>query len=220
MTVVSCRAKDHPLSPPSNLFRPRRSPPKMKGSGGGAGYRPRVRKTYSDVHLSPYPPCDGAADIRHATGKGKVFRRPGRGFPACLSFLRMRVRRSRRLPRQAGERRGRPPRSARPAGARFYRPPTRVRRRISRSFGSPPIAWERPGSRENRGKARRSANRRAPRWPAERITLGSGRAVVRAGRRRPWSRCNAPSLPCPFRGPSRIVCSRRTATPGRRSYAC
>ena len=74
MTVVSCRAKDHPLSPPSNLFRPRRSPPKTKGSGGGAGYRPRVRKTYSDVRLSPYPPCDGAANIGCRTAKGKLFR--------------------------------------------------------------------------------------------------------------------------------------------------
>ena len=63
----------------------------MKGSGGGAGYRPRVRKTYSDVHLSPYPPCDGPVDISGPTGKGKVFRRPGRGFPTSLSFLRMRV---------------------------------------------------------------------------------------------------------------------------------
>jgi hypothetical protein len=26
ITAVSCRAKDHPLSPPSNLFRPRRNP--------------------------------------------------------------------------------------------------------------------------------------------------------------------------------------------------
>ena len=91
ITVVSCRAKDHPLGPPSNLFRPRRSPPQMKGSGGGAGYRPRVRKTYSDVHLSPYPPCDGPVDISRPTAKGKVFRRPGRGFPTSLSFLRMRV---------------------------------------------------------------------------------------------------------------------------------
>ena len=27
ITAVSCRAKDHPLGPPSNLFRPRRNPP-------------------------------------------------------------------------------------------------------------------------------------------------------------------------------------------------
>ena len=74
MTVVSCRAKDHPLSPPSNLFRPRRSPPKNEGLGWRRRYRPRVRKTYSGVHLSPYPPCDGPADISRLTGKGKVFR--------------------------------------------------------------------------------------------------------------------------------------------------
>jgi len=27
ITAVSCRAKEHPLHPPSNLFRPRHSPP-------------------------------------------------------------------------------------------------------------------------------------------------------------------------------------------------
>ncbi len=50
MTAEPCRAKDHPLHSPSNLFRPRRSPPLLKaGFGGGAGYRPRVRKAYFDA---------------------------------------------------------------------------------------------------------------------------------------------------------------------------
>ena len=54
ITAVSCRAKDRPLSPPSNLFRPRQNPLRWKaGLGGGAGYRPRVRKTYCDANLSP-----------------------------------------------------------------------------------------------------------------------------------------------------------------------
>src|SRR5271168_1437166 len=97
-----------PFESPVEPISPPPEPSKMKGSGGGAGYRPRVRKTYSDVHLSPYPPCDGAVDIRHATGKGKVFRRPGRGFPTSLSFLRMRACGSRLRPQQAEERHGRP----------------------------------------------------------------------------------------------------------------
>jgi hypothetical protein len=67
MTAEPCRAKDHPLHSPSNLFRPRRSPPLLKaGFGGGAGYRPRVRRAYFDAvyrhsrteRQTEYKPCD------------------------------------------------------------------------------------------------------------------------------------------------------------------
>src|SRR3974390_3132005 len=46
ITAEPCRAKARPL-------RPRRSPALGLGSGGGAGYCPRVRKVYYDGHLSP-----------------------------------------------------------------------------------------------------------------------------------------------------------------------
>jgi membrane protease YdiL (CAAX protease family) len=52
MTAEPCRAKDSPLHSPSNLFRPRRNPPSWAGTtdfGGGAGYRPRVRRAYFDA---------------------------------------------------------------------------------------------------------------------------------------------------------------------------
>jgi len=38
ITAVSCRAKEHPFNPPSNLFRPRRNP----RSSSGLGWRRRV----------------------------------------------------------------------------------------------------------------------------------------------------------------------------------
>jgi hypothetical protein len=51
------------FTPSSILFRPRRSPAALRlqvflllapqGWGGGAGYRPRVRKAYYEVRLSP-----------------------------------------------------------------------------------------------------------------------------------------------------------------------
>jgi hypothetical protein len=55
MTAEPCRAKDHPLHSPSNLFRPLQNPPLPRdrafrtGLGGGAGYRPRVRRAYFDA---------------------------------------------------------------------------------------------------------------------------------------------------------------------------
>src|SRR5215207_8913128 len=53
--------KSPPFTPSSILFRPRPSPcpkaarqaPAIRGSGGGAGYCPRVRKAYCDERLSP-----------------------------------------------------------------------------------------------------------------------------------------------------------------------
>jgi len=60
-------SKSTPFTPSSILFRPRRSPASCApvggpalGSGGGAGYCPRVRKVYYDGHLSPYPACAGS----------------------------------------------------------------------------------------------------------------------------------------------------------------
>src|ERR1700733_11708105 len=53
ITAEPCRAKTRPLRPSSILFRPRPNPAhawswKCLGSGGGAGYCPRVRKVYYD----------------------------------------------------------------------------------------------------------------------------------------------------------------------------
>src|SRR5712671_2574415 len=68
ITAEPCRAKTRPLRPSSNLFRPRPNPAHILagislGSGGGAGYCPRVRKVYYDGHLSPYPACAGTPYI-------------------------------------------------------------------------------------------------------------------------------------------------------------
>ncbi|CAA7612677.1 conserved hypothetical protein [Magnetospirillum sp. UT-4] len=46
ITVVPCRAQTMSLLPASILFRPH-SPAVIPEFGGGAGYRPRVRKAYS-----------------------------------------------------------------------------------------------------------------------------------------------------------------------------
>src|ERR1700736_5501986 len=45
-------SKSAPFTPSSILFRPRPNPA-VPGLGGGAGYRPRVRRVYCDGHLSP-----------------------------------------------------------------------------------------------------------------------------------------------------------------------
>ena len=45
ITVVSHRAKAYPFRRPSILFQPHLSP-NEGGSGGAAGYRPRVRSVY------------------------------------------------------------------------------------------------------------------------------------------------------------------------------
>ena len=69
--------KSRSFTPSSILFRPRRSPLSdaidawETGWGGGAGYRPRVRKAYSDNHLSPYPSEDGTLNIEKARPRGK-----------------------------------------------------------------------------------------------------------------------------------------------------
>jgi len=56
------------------------------GWGGGAGYRPRVRKAYSDNHLLPYPPDGGDYQYRAARGvteeaSSKMWRRGHDAIP-------------------------------------------------------------------------------------------------------------------------------------------
>ena len=93
ITAVSCRAKDRSLDPRRSYFAPAaahrfvaRDKCRM-GWGGGAGYRPRVRKAYYNVRLSPYPACAGTQEYR-----GRERRREGRGVLGLNSLPRARSR--------------------------------------------------------------------------------------------------------------------------------
>ena len=59
--------------------------------GGGAGYRPRVRKVYYDVHLSPYPAFAGTLQYRHRR-LTKKDRRPAH-YGGCIRLLLLEVSR-------------------------------------------------------------------------------------------------------------------------------
>src|ERR1700751_4072594 len=56
ITAEPCRAKARPLRPRRSCFAPAGTQRRgaVLGSGGGAGFCPRVRKVYYDGHLSPY----------------------------------------------------------------------------------------------------------------------------------------------------------------------